>query len=213
MCNLFGNGAARQGQQIAQQARADEEQRQQRVREGTARVNQTFGQFGEPFFQQRARQVTDFYMPQLDEQYGRARESLIFALANAGTLNSSVATRSLGDLERDYARRRQDIVAQGQAAAQEARGQIEDARSGLVRNLAATGDATGTAAEAATRAQSLSINPSFSPLAQVFGNTAAGIGAGRAAAEDAAWFAERRRAAGTPGVQPGNSSGSGRVIR
>ena len=213
MCSTFGldGGAkklARAQTQIATDSRVAEDNRQQRVNDGVAQIDQTFGQFNDQFYDGRRQAFQTYAAPQLDEQYADARKNLVFALSGAGIRDSSVGATRLGELERDYARRRVEIADQAQGYAQQARSDVEGARSGLVQQVNSTGDAAGASNAAIAQARSLSVAPSFSPLGQVFQNVTAGIANGRAASEDAAY--ESRRA-GARLYSPG-AGGSGRVV-
>lgn len=163
----------------AADARAAENERQARTTEAIGRVNETFGQFDDGFFGRQSQAYMDFANPQAEDQYGRARRDLIFALARAGTTNSSTAARRLTDLERDYGLRRQEIADQARGYAQETRANVEQARSNLIAQAQATGDASVAANSALNEANRLRATPTFSPLGALFVNTAAGIGAAR----------------------------------
>jgi hypothetical protein len=181
MCGLKLDGGAKAARQAAAETRAAEDTRQVEVNDGRARIDSTFSRFDDGFYAGRERAYSDYYTPQLDEQYNDALKSLTFALADAGLLNSSVAAGRTGDLERDYARRRQEITSNAKGLANQTRGDVETARGELVQQLSATGDAQGVGNSAVSRAATLAAQPSFSPLAQVFQNTVAGIGAAQAA--------------------------------
>lgn len=175
MCGMGGGDGG------AAAARAAEEERQANVRAATGRVNETFAKFDDGFYQGRERAFVDYANPQLDDQYARAREKLIFALADAGTTRSSVAAQKLADLERDYGLRKIEVADQARGYAQQARGDVESARGDLIRQATATGDAALAGTAATNEASRLASAQVFSPLGQVFQNVGAGIGAVRRA--------------------------------
>lgn len=181
MCNISLDGGAKAARQAATETRATEERRQVDISDGRNRIDTTFRQFDDGFYGAREKAYSDYYMPQLGEQYDTALKELTFALSDAGLLSSSVAAQRTGDLERDYARRRQEITSSAKGVADQARGDVESARSELVQQLSATGDSQAAGNSAVSRAATLAAQPAFSPLAQVFQNTVAGIGAAQAA--------------------------------
>lgn len=198
MCNP-GRAAAN----AATDARAAEDARQQRTTEAIGRVNDTFGAFDQSFYDKRAQDFTDYATPEMNRQYGDARRDLVFALSRAGLTNSSVAATRLADLERDYGTRKQEVVDQARGYSQQARADVEQARSNLIGQAQATADSSVAANSALNEANRLRVAPSFSPIGMLFANTAAGIGAARNAND-----AEAIRAAsgGTRLFQNTNSS-------
>ena len=199
---IGGGGASKRA--AADQARA-EEARQAEIERGRMRIDQQFAGFNDDFYRNRERAFLDNGMPQLERQFGDARRNLIYALADAGTIRSSTAADRLGDLETQYGENKLRMADEARAYANQVRGQIADARGGLMQNLFAAGDATMAGTEAANRAQVLAAQPTFSPIAQAFQNVGAGIGAARAGREAAA-VRERVNAPYSSGA------GSGRVV-
>jgi len=197
-------------QQQAEVARQSEVARQADTRGAIGRVDETFRQFDDPFFAGREQAYSNYAMPQVSDQYDTARKNLIFALADGGLTRSSVGAQRLGDLERDYSLRRQDVADQARGYGQQARTDVESARSGLVSQANSVGDAAASGNAALNEANRLTAAPSFSPLGALFQNVTAGIGVSRAAGD-----AERlRNAGGAQGArlfQP--SRGSGQVVQ
>lgn len=158
-------------------ARIDESMRQEKVREGTNRVNNIFdGQFNEDFFNNRRQAFLDYAKPQLEDQFGDAQEQLTFALARGGNLDSSVRAQKSAELQKQYDLNQQKIADEALASATQARTSVEDARSNLISTLSATGDAEGAANSAMTRAAALSQPTQFNPLTQLFSDFTAGLG-------------------------------------
>ncbi|MCY0148306.1 hypothetical protein OEG84_11440 [Hoeflea sp. G2-23] len=172
-------------------ARADEQARQEKIREGTTRVNDIFGQnFNDDFFKGRRDAFLDYNTPQLENQYNDAQKQLTFSLARGGNLNSSARGEQLGKLQTLYDTNKQSIADQALQQENQARTAVEDARSNLVTTLNATGDAEGAANSALTRASALSQPGTYSPLGQLFVDFTSGLGTQAAA--------ERSYAAGGP---------------
>ena len=166
MC--FGGGGGDGG---AAQARADEDARQARLKEGTARIDTEFSKFDDNFYKGRKQAYTNFAMPQLSDQYRQTGDQLAYSLARSGLGQSSESARQGGILQRDNALARQQIADAATGEAQKARQSVEDSRYNLVNQLQATSDPQMAASNAMRQANSLSMQTGFSPLANLFQNT------------------------------------------
>jgi hypothetical protein len=161
----------------ANQARADEQERQARIRQGTERIGGIFdGQFNDQFFDARKQAFLDYARPQLEDQFGDAQKQLTFALARGGNLDSSVRGQKAAELQKQFDLNQQQIADKALSSSTESRNAVEDARSNLVATLNATGDAQGAANSAMTRASALSQPTAFSPLTQLFADFTQGLG-------------------------------------
>lgn len=203
--------AARQAEaqdRIAREQRAAEARRLAEIERGRGDISQAFGQFDDDWLRGREEAFASYYTPQVSRQFDDARRALIFALSDAGTLNSSVAGDRMARLESDYANRKVELANEARTYRQQVRGEVEGARGEALENLQRSGDAGQAVFQASQRAASFGAAPSFSPLGQVFQNAAAGIGAMREANDAAAVRArvdDWRRSSG--------GAGSGRVVR
>lgn len=172
----MGNRAAKRQQALADQQRADEVARQGRIREGTTAINTQFdSQFTDDFFDRQAQSYVDYARPQVDEQAGKAREQLTYALARNGTLDSSMRSTQNADLDRAVDRQLLDITDKGREYATTARNNVEQARADLIANLTMTGDNVGASNAALARAEALAAPPAYSPLGQLFTDYTAGL--------------------------------------
>lgn len=151
---------------------------------GSPGVDATPGAFGEDFYKGREKAYTDYALPQLDKQFGEARKKLTFDLARSGTLNSSSRASKDAELQSTYDTGKRGVFDEALTQSNNARNAVEGARSDLMAMLNSTGDAEGVANSAIHRATALSQPAAFSPLAQMFANTASAIGT-QAAAERA----------------------------
>lgn len=154
----------------ANQAAADEQARQARIRQGTVDINKTFTQFDEPFFTKQRDNYLGFALPQLDDQYGEAQKQLTFALARDGNTYSSAAAEQRAKLQKTYDQNKLTIADQGQNYANQARSNVEDARGNLIASLNATGDATQAANSAVARSAALAQPQGYSALGDLFGS-------------------------------------------
>lgn len=200
---MCGGGSSDGG---AEEARRREEERQARIKSGMASIDQTFSQFNDNFFNKQRDAYTAYAMPQLEDQYGNAMDTLTAALQRSGLLQSSVAAKKNADLVKQYRLQRQGVVDQGIATATNARKDIENARSGLVADLYNTADPAAAAAGAAARAKIATQQPTFSPLGILFQNVASGL------ADYNEARAYNRAFSGGPSFSYGTGSGSGRNV-
>ncbi len=153
----------------AERARADEEARQGEIRAGTGSINKVFDKnFDKKFFQKQQTNYLDFAKPQLNKQYGEAGDQLSYDLADRGMLDSSTKGEKTADLGELYETNRQAMIGKAKEFGTDAKNNVEDARTGLIHTLQATGDAEGAAKGALNRAGALSRPPAYSPLEDLF---------------------------------------------
>jgi len=171
------NAAVVEQRRQADEARVREEQRRAAVQSGMTSINKQFSRFDDGFFGRQRQAVLDMKLPQLDTQFADARKALTFALADAGTLDSTIANERQAKLEADYAREKAGIMSLADAEAQSAREAVENERTGLVNQLNANADPEAAAAQALSRGNTLATRaPKPSTLGQLFGDAAAGVG-------------------------------------
>lgn len=158
-------------------ARFEEDQRQQKVREGTERVGGIFdSNFTDDFYKGRRDAFTNFATPQLEDQFADAQKQLTFSLDRAGTLDSSIRAEKAGELQKLYDTNKQQVADQALTSENEARNAVEGARTDLIQMLNVTGDAEGAANSAINRATALSQPQTFSPLSKLFADFTSGLG-------------------------------------
>lgn len=159
------------GQAAAMQASQQEQQRQNRIRDGAAAINNTFdSQFNDEFYKGRRQSFLDYANPQLEDQYADTRAKLTYWLDGRGLLDSSIRAQKEAELQKKYDLNRRSITDQALDYENTARNQVSDARAGLIRDLQATGDASGAQQAAVNRATALTAAPTYSPLASLFGD-------------------------------------------
>lgn len=178
-------GGDKTAERQAEADRTQEAQRQAVIRNGTQNIDNIFNsQFNDQFFNKQQQGYLDYATPQLDDQLGKAREQLTFALARGGVMNSSVRSAKEAELQQKAGLARQQMGDQALSYGTQARNNVENARSGLISTLNATGDAQGAVNSAMSRATALSAPPSYSAVGQLFTDFLSGLGT-QAAAEKA----------------------------
>lgn len=158
------------GQAAAMQASQQEQQRQNKIRSGTAAIDNTFGQFNDDFYKGRRDGFLNYAKPQLDDQYADTRKQLTYWLDGRGLLDSSVRAQKEAELQKKYDLNSRSVTDQALDYENQTRNQVSEARSALVRDLQASGDASGVQQAATNRVAALSAQPTFSPLASLFGD-------------------------------------------
>jgi len=164
MCTSQGGD----GSHIAKSQRQAEEERQRKITEGTGAINQQFARFDEPFFKNVEQAALDFYIPQLESQFGDAREKTIKRLAREGNLEASAGIGQLGDLTDTANLNRTLLADKSRALSGTTRANIEDTRSRLLGQLQATADPAAAATAAHQQALAATAPPEFSPIGDLF---------------------------------------------
>jgi hypothetical protein len=156
-------------------ARSAEAYRENAINDGKNNINGVFGQFDDNFFKDRRQSYLDYATPQLNDQYANTRSQLTYALDRAGNLNSSSANTQTANLAKLYDTNRRTVDDNALGYENTARTNIADAKSGLINNVSATGDANGAAADATSRASALSQPDAYQPLGQLFSSVTSGL--------------------------------------
>jgi len=162
--------------------------------------------FDNNFYNSRETAYKNFALPQMEDQYTKAQQQLMYALARTGRLQSSTRGTKFADLQKEYDINKTNIADKARQYAGDARSNVERARSDLVALNNSVADPNAIAAQAAMSSQSLSTMPAFDPMAPLFQNVTEGI----ATQADL----ERRNAAryNTGLFTPSLNKGSGRNV-
>lgn len=159
----------------AAERRRQEEERQQRVREGRDKIDSTFSQFDQPFYDQRRQSYIDYATPQLDDQFKDASRELYLTLARSGLLDSSARARRFGDLQKQYDQHERSVTNKALDFENKARASVESAKSDLYSQNQNLADPSMVAQQAMSRANTLTQIPNYSPLTALFEGVTAGI--------------------------------------
>ena len=172
------NQAMQMQMQAAQEARMKEVQREQRLRQGEASINALYDnqdQFKNLYDKYETGQ-RNFYMPELEKQYGDAREKAYLAHAGAGTLWSSMRGDTEADIASQNALNRGQIESQIQDSLGGLRRQIAGDKSSLINQLYATENPEMAANEALSRVRTVSQQtPPLSPMGDLFKTATIGL--------------------------------------
>ena len=175
------NEAAAANQRLAEQQRAEEAARQARIQQGIQAINNEFSRFNDDFYKSKSQNYLSYYQPQIERQYGQAKDNTLFQLARQGLNNSSAAAQVYGDLATDYGNQQQAVQSRANDYQQNVRAQVEQQRNSLVNQVTATANPQA-AASAATNAvgnlQMIEPTGGYSPLAGLFNTFAGALGSG-----------------------------------
>lgn len=149
-------------------ARSREAYRENAINDGVNNIRGVFTQFDDPFFAQRRQAYLDYAKPQLEDQYADARKQLTFSLDRSGALDSSARTQKEAELSKLYGSNSRAVSDAAIGYENTARNNVADAESGLINNVAQSGNANAASQQAVSRAASLSQPDVYSPLGQLF---------------------------------------------
>jgi hypothetical protein len=178
MCFGGDSGAAaRQAEADRQAMRKQEEERQANIRAGQGKIDEAFAQFDQPYYDKYKTDYTGFYTPQVENQYGIARDKLIATLAGKGTLDSTVGANKFAQLDKTRADTETDIGNQAADASNDLKKRVEDTKSNLYSINQSAADPAGASARAIGEASAIVAPRALSPLGNVFASVLAPLGA------------------------------------
>lgn len=150
-------------------ARQQADERQGAIRQGQQQIDRQFGVFDAPYYDKFKKDYTDYYNPQVDEQFGDAKQKLTYNLARTGTRDSSGGQKQFGDLVEAYGQQREGVANKAIQGASALRGQVEQSKSDLYSQNTAAADPALAGISASTRAGALQSPGVYSPIGDLFG--------------------------------------------
>ncbi len=192
--------AADASARAAEQARLEEEQRQQRLVFGQSQIDSIFGggtsfdtlggfESGQgasttfagfdPLVERRRQAGLDVALPQLEKRFGDARSDLAFSLSRAGLSNSSQAAGRQAELGEVFQLQDANIRAGIEGDVSSLRGRISQAKTDAELQLRASSDPSAAVNTAlASRTRFTNEQPSGFTLGDVFATVLGGVGSG-----------------------------------
>ena len=173
--SIFGGGSSNNdAKKSAKKQKKDEAAREARIQQGVSSINNTFAGFNDPFYAGYGNAYTGAMLPQLEDQYTKAKRRVLFDLANRGLIKSSAATQEQGDLGTEYATGQATIKSKAAQAVDALKADVENMRQSLTAQVQASADPDTAASLASTSAASLkaaappvdSLGNMFAELAQ-----------------------------------------------
>lgn len=163
-------------------ARQEAQEREGKIREGQSRIDSAFGIFDPAYYDKFRQTFLDYYNPQVDKQFGDAKEKLTYDMARRGVRDSTPGQNKFGDLIESYGTQREQVAGKAGEAANDLRSKVESNKSDLYAQNTASADPNLSAISAVGRAGSLQSPMSYSPLGDLFAgivNSGASYLAGR----------------------------------
>lgn len=157
--------------QQAAEARAKEEQRKARLEKGQTAIDDLFGDksFGNEFYDKYTNANLNYALPQLGDQYEKAKKNLTFDLARAGTLRSTMAGEAQGDIESQKAVNEAGIRAKADSDTGALRTNIGQQKQTAIGQLYSTEDPDVAANTALHMVQNAQLQqPNLTPLGELF---------------------------------------------
>lgn len=155
-------------------AREEEAKRQERISAGQAGIDSSFAGYNDDLYNKYQQDYTNTYVPQLDDQYEKARKRLILDLAKTGNATSSAGIGKMGELKSTYDTRKTGISGDAINATNQLRANVDNRKSQLYadnRNAADPGNATSLAYSASTALKPvIPTNPLADSFAEFFNN-------------------------------------------
>jgi hypothetical protein len=160
------------------------------------------GGFDKAFYNKYRNASLDYYMPELQKQYTKAKSTLNFDHARAGTLQSSMASENVADLVYQNSMNEALLRSKADNATTQLKNSVAAQKSAALAQLYATEDPTVAANTATNSVRTLqNTTPEFSPMGELFKNAVVG----------ASNFGSAYNQYQNWGSPPG-SSGTGRVV-
>jgi len=154
----------------AAESRMKEEQRKARLEQGKGAIDQLFAPSGfAPIYDRYQKASLDYTLPQLQDQYDEQRRQLTFALARAGTSNSTIAADKLADVEKQRITKEGELRAQAESDLSNFKNAMQSQQQSALSQLYATEDpdvAANTATHMVANAQLA--QPNLNPLGELF---------------------------------------------
>lgn len=152
----------------AELARQEEQARKGRILQGQGKIDSAFGMFDEPYFDHFKSDYLNYYTPQVDKQFGRAKQDLSYDLARKGVTNSTPGNKRFADLIDMYGQRRNEVASNALSATAGLKTQVEANKSELYNQNTTSADPSLAAQNSVSRVNSLTTPPVYSPLADLF---------------------------------------------
>ncbi len=157
-------------------ARAEESARQKRINQGQQGIDAAFSGFNDDLYNKYQTDYTNYYNPQIDDQYGDAVKRLTLQLAQTGNLSGSTGVDQLAKLKQYRDQQKLSLTNKATEATNALRGNIDAKKSQLYADNRAVADPGNASSAAASAAQYLQPSQPSSPLANVFGDFFSNLG-------------------------------------
>lgn len=149
---------------------AKEAKRQADIKTGQGSIDHAFAQYGDDYFKHFRDSYVGTKNPEIDRQYGVAKDKMVAGLAGRGVLDSTIGANALGQLEERRGSAQGDVANEASDLSNDFRGQVEKSKTDLYALNTAAGDPNMIASRAAGESTALIPPQSSSPLGNLFGD-------------------------------------------
>lgn len=191
-------------------ASAQNDQRQAQITQGQGNIDSAFSQFDQPYYDKYTSTYENNYNPQVDDQYALAKQKEGYNFARAGTQDSTPAIFGADQLNKSYGQQKQAIASDALGATNDLENNVAGQKSQLYSLNSSAADPTLAAQQASASAGTLSSQPQYSALGDLFGGLVNGTSAYLAGQNKA--LPPGYSSAFNPGGSVPSSTGSGRVV-
>ena len=138
------------------------------VTQGKGSIDDAFKQFDQPYYDKYAQTYKDTYNPQLDQQYGIAKDKMIATLAGTDQLDGSEGANALGLQTQQYNNSQADIANHATDAENTLKSNVDTTKGNLYTMNAATADPLTMASQAQSQAGAIVAPQAYPTLSNVF---------------------------------------------
>lgn len=211
---LFGFGnedtsARKEAKRARQETERQEAEKQAKISQGRSNIDSAFSQFNDDYYNNYAKEYTDYYNTDIDQQYATARDQLMAALASRGMLDSSVGASQTGKLEERYKNERSAIANRASDEVNSLKGSVAQQKAALYQTNDSAANPDDIATQATGAVTSIAAGKERSALGQIFADILSSYG-GYTSAKNNSVGSGYVRGGGSSAAS--NRSGSGRVV-
>lgn len=175
MCDPFGTKkAAKKAAKISAQAEAEakaaEAKRQADIALGNTNIDNAFAQYNPAYYDTYKQTYVNAQNPQIDDQFAKAKDKLIAALAGRGTLDGTAGFAKMAEAQKVNDNARIQVANEAENATADLKGRVSDKKTGLYALNQAAADPVGAQAQATGAATALAAPAATSPLGDIFAN-------------------------------------------
>ena len=152
----------------ADDARAEEEARQKRIRDSRSSIDTIFNTYDEDFYDRQRYAYLNYATPQVEDKFGDAMRELTFALSRSGKLDSALAGRREAKAQKMKDQAMIDVNKQADDLVYTMKGNMEKARGDLYDQASSLADVDAARTLAISNFDTTSKPPVYNPITDLF---------------------------------------------
>ena len=152
----------------ADDARAEEEARQKRIRDSRSSIDTIFNTYDEDFYDRQRTAYLNYATPQVEDKFGDAMRELTFALSRSGKLDSALAGRREAKAQKMKDQAMIDVNKQADDLVYTMKGNMEKARGDLYDQASSLADVDAARTLAISNFDTTSKPPVYNPITDLF---------------------------------------------